>query len=368
MRILHVAPIAGDLEQGLSYSIPDLARAQSLYGHDVAILTSAAKPWRSLQAPFPCYWKGSLGRGANPTLDELVQNCDLIVMHSTYIPFHTKVAICARRNGVPYVLVPRGGMTLGASRIKPLKKALGNILFFNYLVRKSLAVHCLTAREAQASVRWGKQIFVAGNGIALPPHASAKEWNRPIKVVFIGRLSIQHKGIDLLLSGWAEFMRGQDGQIAVLELYGPDENGSRLKIEAMIRDKVISNSVRVYEPVFGEDKRRVLESADVFVHTSRFEGHPMSVLEALAYGLPCVLTPGTNLADEVEVSGAGVAVEESAASIAQGLSDLMDRRNHFSELSACAREFAEKNSWAVIAKETLEHYRRLLSIVDKKCE
>ena len=42
---------------------------------------------------------------------------------------------------------------------------------------------------------------------------------------------------------------------------------------------------------------------DLFIHTFRFEGHPIAVLEALSYGIPCLLTPGTNMAGEVEAAG-----------------------------------------------------------------
>ena len=57
-------------------------------------------------------------------------------------------------------------------------------------------------------------------------------------------------------------------------------------------------------PIAGADKKKVLKDADLFLHTSRSEGHPMGVLEALAYGIPCLLTPGTNMASEVAASGA----------------------------------------------------------------
>ena len=44
----------------------------------------------------------------------------------------------------------------------------------------------------------------------------------------------------------------------------------------------------------------------------------MAVLEALAMGVPCLVTPGTNMADEIAAAEAGWAVEPTAAGIAAG--------------------------------------------------
>jgi glycosyltransferase involved in cell wall biosynthesis len=64
--------------------------------------------------------------------------------------------------------------------------------------------------------------------------------------------------------------------------------------------------------VFGREKEALLDSAFVFVHTSRWEGMPFAVIEALATGCPVLVTPATNLGDYVEGFGAGVVVDGSA--------------------------------------------------------
>ncbi|MEN1932826.1 glycosyltransferase [Escherichia coli] len=52
--------------------------------------------------------------------------------------------------------------------------------------------------------------------------------------------------------------------------------------------------------MFGLKKEEVLESNNIFIMTSRYEGLPVSVLEALAYGNICLLTEGTNMAKIVK--------------------------------------------------------------------
>jgi len=113
-------------------------------------------------------------------------------------------------------------------------------------------------------------------------------------------------------------------------------------------------------PVLDEAKSRVLAGADAFLHPSRSEGHPMAVLEALAHGLPCLLTPVTNVADEVVAAGAGWRVEPTAQGIAAGLRQLL--RADSEELrraGAAARRLAEeKYRWDNVAVESLNAYRK----------
>ena len=46
--------------------------------------------------------------------------------------------------------------------------------------------------------------------------------------------------------------------------------------------------VKLNREIDEEEKRQILLDTDVFIQTSRFEGMPMGILEALSYGLPCL--------------------------------------------------------------------------------
>ncbi|MBD2508806.1 glycosyltransferase [Nostoc muscorum FACHB-395] len=82
---------------------------------------------------------------------------------------------------------------------------------------------------------------------------------------------------------------------------------------------------------------------DLLIHTFRFEGHPIAVLEALSYGIPCLLTPGTNIAGEVEAAGAGWSVEDTPAAIAKGMQDVLAARLELSKRGQAARNLVEEN-------------------------
>ncbi len=115
-------------------------------------------------------------------------------------------------------------------------------------------------------------------------------------------------------------------------------------------------------PVFGQDKEELLRSASVFVHTSRWEGMPFAVLEALSEGSPVLLTPATNLGEFVERSGAGAVVEGTAEGVHRGLRTVLDAspQRYQAMCSAARRLVAERFTWPRVAEQMAAAYRGIL--------
>jgi glycosyltransferase involved in cell wall biosynthesis len=131
----------------------------------------------------------------------------------------------------------------------------------------------------------------------------------PKRMAFLGRLAVDHKGLDVLLEGYARYVKSSGAADSELIIAGPDFRSGRVQLQALTESLLPDGSVRFPGPLFGDDKDALLRSARVFVHTSRWEGMPFAVLEALATGCPVLLTPATNLGDVVQEYGAGVVVE-----------------------------------------------------------
>lgn len=99
-------------------------------------------------------------------------------------------------------------------------------------------------------------------------------------VTGIGRLS-HEKGVDMLLDAWAEAVAKQPGW--VLRIYGRGESEAALKRQCT--ELGLDSSVEWAGQT--EDVPRALRSSSVFVMSSRGEGFPLALLEAMAFGLPC---------------------------------------------------------------------------------
>lgn len=364
--ILHVAPITHDQVSGLTFAIPPSVAALHSLGVQTGLLTTSALGRYEKPEPYPVVYIRDLPLyAAIASMPEPLNKPDLIVFHSTYILEHILLAYEAVQRKIPYVIKPHGGMTRGAQQAKHLKKMVGNFLFFNWLVRNAAALNCLTEREAvDVKNIWNTPVFVVGNGVNLPPievlaHPGSKA---ELKFVFLGRLDIQHKGLDLLVEACAIIKENLRKCKVQILFYGSDIAGSKTKLEKLINNYQIQDLVHVKDPVWGEAKQAVFQSADLFLHTSRFEGHPIAVLEALSYGIPCLLTPGTNMATEVAAAEAGWAVEPNPAAIAQGMSNVVAARWEISVRGQAARDLVEKKYlWTQIGAQSLREYERIIS-------
>ena len=101
--------------------------------------------------------------------------------------------------------------------------------------------------------------------------------------VALGRLS-QEKGFDLLLEAWANTMRARPDSDWRLKIYGDGPDREALQAQA------VTLGVQSSVDFAGATNKvpEALRSASIFVSASRAEGFPMTLLEALACGLPCV--------------------------------------------------------------------------------
>jgi len=364
MIILHAAPIIWGKISGHTASVPALIAAQNrLPGVEAALLVTRPNSQPPPQLEFPVFDRRiRLTADGRLDLPSPFDRPDLVVFHSTYVPAHAAAAAKLRKAIIPYVICPRGGMTRFARAYRPWKKRLGNRLFFNRVVAGAAALHCLTPGEAEQSGDWHRPTFVVGNGVPLPEEGQLASPGRssPLRLVFIGRLAVEYKGLDMLLEACATLRSELADRPARLQLHGPSFRGSGKTLARRIAAARLEGIVALDGPVLGEAKGALLRRTDVFVHTSRSEGHPMAVLEAMAFGIPCLLTPGTNMADEVADAGAGWRVEPTPEGIAAGLREVLSAdESRLRQAGIKARRLAvQRYGWDDAAKGSVEAYRR----------
>lgn len=127
---------------------------------------------------------------------------------------------------------------------------------------------------------WGKlkNIAVIPNSISLTSNEQAKLQNK--NILSIGRASYQ-KGFDLLLKAWAQSTKKhQDWQLTIVG------GGNKDYMMDLIKKLRIGNNVILKQPTTEISKEYL--NASIYVMSSRYEGLPMVLIEALNYGLPIV--------------------------------------------------------------------------------
>lgn len=283
-------------------------------------------------------------------------NVRLFHLHSVFSPQNNRVAAL----GVPYGVTPNGGW--GPSVIhgrRSLMKRMWITLFEKSLWRNAAFVQAVSRNETTdlESLGVASTTVLIPNGTTIAPRIdpvepSVRQW------LFLGRLAVDQKGLDLLLQAYASAKK--DGaNLPRLVLAGPDFRDGLHSLKALAKKLAIETDVEFPGPVTGDSKTALWKASEAFVHTSRWEGLPLSILEALGQGIPCLVTPETGLADWMEANECGWRVNGDVPSIARTLSSLSAEPRLIKTKAANTKPAVTRDfSWEAIARKLLDAYSR----------
>lgn len=157
------------------------------------------------------------------------------------------------------------------------------------------------------------------------------------QAICVGRLNEQ-KGYEYLIDAWAIVSKRHPDWI--LNAYGSGEIKEQL--QTRINEKGVSTSLILNEPT-SEIISKYLESS-IYVMSSRFEGFPMVLLEAMSCGLPCVSFDCPNgVRDMIEEGRNGFLVEYlNVNALAESIRKLIEDESLRKKLGKTAKEDVKK--------------------------
>ena len=290
-----------------------------------------------------------------------VKRADVVLVHAHYQFANWAGARLARRAGKPYVIFSHGSLHFqGISYQKARLKGLYLTLMERLNFRKALFI-AFNAPEEQEGSRCGDLGKVIPSGIdparfaAMPPRGFFRELYPQLQdklfILFLGRLDIQQKGLDLLIPAFGRLKRVCPG--AHLVLAGPDEDAGGKRIRQLALEHEVEEAVTLTGLISGPVKLAALQDADLFVLPSRFEGLSIALLEALYSGLPVVVTDRVGLWRQVEKNRCGLVTpfdEESLVAALTQLAAASDRR----EMGQRGRQLvASGYTWDKIARQLM---------------
>ena len=361
MNILYISNLSGNLWAGPNNSVPAQIRAQSKIDNVFWFNYNHTKRVEWTRNGLDCKNLDDFPKGRLNDLPVPFNHPDIVVVEEFYCFPFCKIISDIQKQKIPYIIIPRSEMTGMAQENKKWKKKLGNLLYFNRFAKKAIGIQFLTENEKNDSgKKWNKKFFVIPNGIDLPEKKKEDFSFDCIKASYIGRIEIYQKGLDLLIDAIAELKDDLTNNNFQLTIYGPNRDEALTDLMCKVKMNYLENIVSFHEAVFNTRKAEVLLNTDVFIMTSRFEGHPMGLIEALSYGIPCVATRGTNMADEICDYDAGWTAENDKETIKQALRQMIFSRN-CSQKGKNAHALAMNYSWETIAKKSHAEYKQLLS-------
>jgi glycosyltransferase involved in cell wall biosynthesis len=243
--------------------------------------------------------------------------------------------------------------TVISERIDPSQQPLGRrwswLRRWVYPLARALVVQTDAVRTQMQPIMRGRPIYVIPNAVDAPVSSDQppreQRSSGSLQLAAMGRLAHQ-KGFDLLIDAFARASEGQPNWSLAILGEGPE----RTRLAEQVRDRRLEGRVRLCGWV--PDPTSVLRNCDAFVLSSRFEGFPNALLEAMALGLPSISFDCPSGPSEIvrhDVDGLLVPAEDIAAlsaTIKRLLSDDRLRNRLGTEAVHVAERFSSERYYA----------------------
>jgi glycosyltransferase involved in cell wall biosynthesis len=389
MRILHVIPSLAMRHGGPPKAAQELCRELVRVGHEVTIFTTNLDGSQRLDVPVDRPIRGEDGvvrwyfatqrsglYGVSMSLIRAlrrnIRNFDVVHIHTLYRFTSTVAAHYCRREGVPYILRPHGTLDPFLFHRHRLRKRIYEALFETRNIKNAAAVHFTANEEMRLAQSLGLQfrgvVVPLGVDLELPTNRDqlreqfSRDWpaTRGKKVIlFLGRLNFK-KGLDLLAKAFGAVARTRSD--VHLFLAGPDDEGYGRKVCQWLGDEGALDRATFAGMLSGEHKAAAIAAAELFVLPSYSENFGFAVVEALAAGVPTIISNKVNIWREVSDARAGLVVNCDADELARAISTLLDDTDLRCSLSDAGKQLvADKFTWPNVAARMVAVYRDVIA-------
>ena len=263
---------------------------------------------------------------------------DLISGHSSKAGFLARLAI---RNKIPTIFTAHGwGFTEG---VPFLRKYL--VIFLEKLAAKyCLKIICVSNFDKNLALRYKiaplKKLTVIHNGVEINGQERAREKIQPkqqIRIVFVGRLA-QPKEPLMLLESFNNLPPKLKG-IARIDIIG--DGPKRKEVEEFIKKNKLKEKAKLLGNLPRGKVFEVLKKSDIFVLTSKWEGFPRSILEAMSCGLAVIASDVGGVREAVDNSCGILVKRNETEGLRQALIKLIENPLLTRKMGEKSRQKAE---------------------------
>lgn len=230
--------------------------------------------------------------------------------HGGWIPVYYSLSKLMSKNNIPFVFTPHGAYNTVAMKKNKWIKKIYYHLFEKNVLERSNKIHCL----GQSEITGLSKLYTSNKTVLLPygyennTSITLNDLEEKDQFIFgfIGRLDIYTKGLDKLIDGFERFIKiHPNGRLWII-----GDSSEKELLQKMITEKKLNNHIILFGSKFGKHKETLLKNIDVFVHPSRNEGLPASIIEAASYGKPCLVSYATNIGDLIQDYNAGKMIKK----------------------------------------------------------
>jgi glycosyltransferase involved in cell wall biosynthesis len=370
MRILSIIPSLAPETGGPAQSVLQICKAFVKAGNEVVLFTTN---WpghdKSLVSPkklttdnfttviFPSEPSLLMSRlPRSPQLVKEVNNCsrgfDIIIIHSLWNPLATFVMRELRRIGLRYCLMPHGMLDPVVLKRNRWKKLLWVYIWERTNIEEASIIIFNTEAEEKKAHQTGwlfKRTFVLPHIIDLSdwkelPSRTMFEVQFPIVkcrevILFVGRINWV-KNLNKLIEALPIVRKVRPS--AMLVCVGPDSDGTRAKLERKAQALGIQDSLLFTGMMNRKGLKTAYARGDVLALVSQKENFGLVATEALASGLPVVLSEGVDVSKNLPSKGPVQCVRPVSEEIAEAIIAMLERSASYGLPDSEAQALAEK--------------------------
>lgn len=281
---------------------------------------------------------------------------DIVIFHGFYYIHHLRIAKKLLKNKIKYYIKPHSSFSAVSQQKSKIKKKIARILLLNRYVQKADGCIYLNNEEKYQSIYSFNNSIIMPNGIEkqniLVENNILNEEKKYLEFVYLGRIDLFHKGLDILLETLSKYQDILRKNKIKFIFYGYGRSEDMKCFETKISK--LSKIAEYRGVVSSEDKYRILNQHDIFILLSRLEGMPMAILEALMCGKPCLITKETNFGDEIMKNSCGWITELNSNSIITSIVNIKksyDNKVEFNKFEQKCKKLSENYYWENILRD-----------------
>ncbi len=334
MRILHVISSVNPTGGGPIEGVKQFASESVKDGHliEVASLDAPDDAWvkscpLSVHALGPAKGAYAFSPRLVPWLRSHVGQYDVVIVNGLWQFNGLGTCLALSKSSTPYFVFSHGMLDPWFKQAYPLKHLKKSLYWIwgEYQVLSRAAGVCFTCEEERRLARESFRPYrvneiVVSYGTAGPPaHSNPVEQQNTFLemfpqltnrrfLLFLSRIHVK-KGCDLLIEAFARV--AADDPELLLVMAGPDQTGWRRDLEALAAGLGIADRLVWTGMLSGDAKWGAFHLAEVFVLPSHQENFGIAVAEALASGLPVLISNKVNIWNEITEDGAGLVAPDT---------------------------------------------------------
>ncbi|MGL6343133.1 MAG: glycosyltransferase [Waterburya sp.] len=388
MKVLHVIPSLSSTLGGPTQVALNIVKAVRNQGVDAEIVTTnndgvdildvplgkrleyqGVPVWFLSAFPYACkeyIFSSSLTRW----LWQNISNYDVLDNHYLFSYAPTCAGAIARWHQIPYTVRTQGQLTPWALKQSALKKQLYTTLVERHNLNQAAAIHCTTPGEVEDLRNFGintptitlplgveppEQLLTAKSELHQLYNISPER----IIILFLSRLHYK-KRPDLLISSLRKV--AQQNSNFHLIIAGSGDTNYVNYLQQLVVQSNLNNHVTFTGLITGKTKNLCLQGSDIFTLPSYSENFGIAVAEAMAAGLPVIITPGVQIAPEIDAADAGIIINDEVE-LTNAILQLLNYPDKRSHLSKNAKQLAnQRYVWQQIASQLIGYYAEIIKL------